>query len=189
MTLAPRIRRVALVAGCMAVPVLALAACVGPFRQHPVGNRHVPEPLKAVDLTRYLGRWYEIARYEQSFEKDCEAATATYSLMPDGKISIVNACRAPDGRERVAHARAYVLPHTGNAKLKVSFFGPFYIGNYWVMDHAEDYAWAIVGDPSGRYLWLLDRQANPSPAEVDALIARTAALGYDTAMLRRTRQP
>jgi apolipoprotein D and lipocalin family protein len=71
----------------------------------------------------------------------------------------------------------------------VSFFGPFFVGNYWVMDHADDYAWTIVGEPSGKYLWILTRQATPPQAEKDALVARVAALGYDTKMLRFTRQP
>lgn len=182
-------KRAALIAAGLAVPAVLLAGCVGPLRPHPVGNPDVPQPRKAVDLTRYLGHWYEIARYEQFFEKDCEAATADYTLRPDGKIGIVNGCRKPNGKWQDAKARAYVLPDTGNAKLKVSFFGPFFIGNYWVMDHADDYSWSIVGDPSGRYLWLLDRRPNPPQAEVAALIARAAALGYDTAMLRMTRQP
>lgn len=184
-----RLGRAATIAAGLALPAVLLAGCVGPLRQHPIGNPHVPQPLKSVDLSRYLGRWYEIARYEQVFEKDCEAATATYSLLPSGRIAIVNACEGPDGRPRVARARAYVVPGSGNAKLKVSFFWPLYIGNYWIMDHADDYAWAIVGDPSGRYLWLLDRRAVPTAAEVEALYARARALGYDTAMLRRTRQP
>lgn len=182
-------KRAALVAAGLAVPAVLLAGCVGPLRQHPVGNSAVPEPRRAVDLNRYLGRWYEIARYEQFFEKDCDGVTADYTLLPNGRVGIVNGCRKPDGKHSDARARAYVLPNSGNAKLKVSFFGPFFIGNYWVLDYADDYAWAIVGDPSGRYLWLLDRRPNPPEAEVAALIARAAALGYDTSMLRMTRQP
>jgi apolipoprotein D and lipocalin family protein len=75
-----------------------------------------------------------------------------------------------------------------NAKLKVSFFGPFY-GDYWILDHADDYSWSIVGEPSGRYLWILDRDAAPPEAEVRRLIDRARSLGYDTSMLLRTVQP
>ena len=182
-------KRAALIAAGLAVPAVLLAGCVGPLRQHPVGNAAVPEPRKSVDLTRYLGRWYEIARYEQFFEKDCDGVTADYTLLANGRVGIVNGCRRPDGKRRDAKARAYVLPRSGNAKLKVSFFGPFFIGNYWVMDHAEDYSWAIVGDPSGRFLWLLDRRPNPPEAEVALLVAQAAALGYDTSLLRMTKQP
>ena len=75
-----------------------------------------------------------------------------------------------------------------NAKLKVSFFGPFY-GDYWVLDHADDYSWSIVGEPSGRYLWILNRKATPPEAEVQRLIGRVRELGYDTTMMLRTKQP
>ena len=74
-----------------------------------------------------------------------------------------------------------------NAKLKVSFFGPFF-GDYWIMDHADDYSWAIVGEGSGKYLWLLSRRV-PTPADREALTARAKALGYDVGMLRQTKQP
>lgn len=171
------------------LPLVALAGCGVFFQQHAVGNTHVPAPAKPVSIQAYLGRWYEIARYEQSFQKGCEGVTADYSLKPSGKLSIVNTCREPDGRIRQAKALAYVIPDTGNTQLKVSFFGPFYIGNYWILDHAEDYAWAIVGDPSGRYLWILARKPVLPSAEVDALIARVQALGYDTSTLLRTQQP
>ncbi len=177
------------------LPMLLLAGTagflVGCATARPSGNRTVPEPAKPVDLTRYLGKWYEMARYEAGFEKDCEAATADYALRPDGLVQVVNSCRqdAPDGPVRTARARARIVPNSGNAKLKVSFFGPFFVGNYWVMDHADDYAWTIVGEPTGKYLWILTRDATPGQAEKDALVARVAGLGYDTGMLRFTRQP
>jgi apolipoprotein D and lipocalin family protein len=106
-------------------------------------------------------------------------------------VAVVNSCRqgAPDGKLRVARARARVVPGSANAKLKVSFFGPFFVGNYWVMDHADDYGWTIVGEPSGKYLWILTREPTPDRAMRDALVARVASLGYDTRMLRFTRQP
>jgi len=164
---------------------------VGAATGQPCGNRAVPAPAKPVDLARYLGRWFEMARYEASFERGCEAATAEYALRPDGLIAVVNSCRqgAPDGRQRVARARARAVPGSDNAKLKVSFFGPFFIGNYWVLDHADDYGWTIVGEPSGKYLWILTRAPTPDRAMRDALVARVAELGYDTGMLRFTRQP
>ena len=76
-----------------------------------------------------------------------------------------------------------------NAKLKVSFFGPFFFGDYWVLDHAEDYSWSVVGEPSGKYLWLLCREATPAEAVKVALVRRATELGYDVSMLRMTRQP
>lgn len=166
--------------------LLAGCAALGP--KHPVGNTAVPQPAKPVELGKYLGRWYEIARYEQSFQKGCEGVSADYALREDGKISVRNACRKPDGKISIANGKAKIVDPVTNAKLKVSFFGPFY-GDYWVLDRADDYSWAIVGEPSGRYLWLLAREATPAPDKIEAQIARARALGYHTSMLIRTRQP
>jgi apolipoprotein D and lipocalin family protein len=179
-------------AGKLLLTVLALALVSGcsTLDKGPVGNTAVPQPAKAVDIDRYLGRWYELARYEAGFQKDCEGVTADYSLSAPGKIKVINSCRkgSLDGKADQATGKAKVVEGSNNAKLRVSFFGPFY-GDYWVLDRADDYSWAIVGEPSGRYLWLLNRKANPGKAELDAMKARAAALGYDVALLRITRQP
>lgn len=171
----------------VAVSAVGLIAAICAPRRHPVGNREVPNPIKPVDLNRYLGRWYELARYEQFFQKDCDEVVATYSMRPDGLVNITNECRQLDGSMRSADARARILPGSANAKLKVSFLGPFYIGNYWVLDHSDDYAWSIVGDPTGRYLWILHRDAAPGAETIKTLVLRAEALGYDTSMLRFTR--
>lgn len=165
-----------------------VVGCVALQSPHPVGNKSVPEPLRTVDLNRYLGRWYEIARYEQSFQKGCEGVTADYALSGQGKISVVNRCRKPDGRISEARGRAKVVDRATSAKLKVSFFGPFW-GNYWILDHGDDYSWSIVGEPSGRYLWILAREPKPPEALVQELTQRVKAMGYDTSMLLRTTQP
>ena len=148
----------------------------------------MPEPAKPVEISRYLGRWYELARYEQGFQKDCEGVSADYARREDGMISVLNRCRKPDGTIKDAKGRAKIVDPATNAKLKVSFFGPFY-GDYWVLDHADDYSWSIVGEPSGRYLWILSRDATPGQARLNELIGRVRALGYDTSMLRITQQP
>ncbi len=179
------IRTSPLAAVCLA---LLLQGCAALGSKHPVGNAAVPQPAKSVEIERYLGRWHEIARYEQGFQKECDGVTADYSRRDDGDIKVVNTCRKPDGRITDAVGKAKIVDLVTNAKLKVSFFGPFY-GDYWVLDRAEDYSWAIVGEPSGRYLWLLAREPVPSPAATQAMIARARALGYDTGMLRMTRQP
>lgn len=166
----------------------ALGGCATLFSKHPVGNQAVPQPAKPVELSRYLGRWYEVARYEQGFQKDCDGVSADYALRDDGMIAVINTCRKPDGAIKQAKGKAKVVDTATGAKLKVSFFGPFY-GDYWVLDHADDYSWAIVGEGSGRYLWLLSRDASPGQARIDAMIARAGAMGYDTAMLRITKQP
>lgn len=169
---------------------VALSACAT-FQRGPVGNTAVPQPARSVDLTRYAGRWYEIGRYEAGFQRGCEAVTATYSLREDGLVSVVNACRQDglNGELRSVEGKAKVVEGSGNAKLKVSFFGPFYLGDYWVLDHAEDYSWSIVGEPSGRYLWLLSRAPQPSPRVRETITNRASALGYDLSILRPTQQP
>jgi apolipoprotein D and lipocalin family protein len=163
-----------------------LTACAG--SPGPVGNRAVPQPAKAVKLNRYLGRWYEMARYEAPFQRGYEAVTADYALRPDGMIRVINSCRqdSPDGKSKRATGRAKIIPGSNNAKLKVSFFGPFY-GDFWVLDRDQEYRWAIVGEPSGRYLWLLTLEAKPG-AETRALIeTRVRGLGYDWSLVRQTR--
>ena len=158
------------------------------YRRHPVGNRSVPEPAKPVDLERYLGRWFELARYDQRYEKGCDGVTADYSKRSDGSITVLNRCRKPDGRTEEARGRAKVVDARTNAKLKVSFFGPFY-GDYWVLDHADDYSWSIVGEPSGRYLWILTRVATPPETEAAQLIKKVEQMGYDSTLLVRPQQP
>jgi apolipoprotein D and lipocalin family protein len=177
-----------MIAGGLASVAIALVGGAQLLSRHPVGNRSVPQPAKSVDLQRYLGRWYEIARYEQWFQKGCEAVTADYSLRLDGSIDVVNRCRKPDGTAGKARGRAKVVDKATYAKLKVSFFGPFY-GDYWVLDHADDYSWSIVGEPSGRYLWILAREPTPPEAKVTDLIRRVQSMGYDTSRLLRTKQP
>jgi apolipoprotein D and lipocalin family protein len=164
---------------------------VGCAISRPRSNAGVPQPARPVDLNRYLGRWYEMARYDSWFEHDDEAVTADYALRTDGLIQVINTSRRDDASRqvRVARGRARAVEGSGNAKLKVSFFGPFFLGNYWVLDHAEDYSWSIVGEPSGRYLWILTREARPDPARRAELVGRTQAFGYDTSRLHFTRQP
>lgn len=168
--------------------VFLVAGCASP----PV-NRVLPAPLETVsgvDLDRYLGRWYEIARLENAFEKDCEGVTADYAMREDGSIEVVNTCRigAPDGRARAARGRARIVDGSEGAKLEVSFFGPFW-GDYWIIDLTEDYARSIVGEPSGRYLWILSRTPTISDASRADAMTRLEAMGYDTSALYFTRQP
>jgi apolipoprotein D and lipocalin family protein len=175
--------------GLGAVASAAAVAAAFLIERHPVGNVSVPEPAKSVDLQRYLGLWFEIARYDQRFERSCAAGvTATYSLRADGTIDVVNRCRRSDGSMKEARGRAKIVDGITNAKLKVSFFGPFY-GDYWVLDHADDYSWSIVGEPSGRYLWILSRRSNPGQGAIEELVGRAQELGYDTKQLIHTQQP
>lgn len=174
--------------GSALAAVVALSACAT-LQHGPVGNPAVPQPSKPVELSRYLGLWYEIGRYENGFERGCEAVTAEYSLRGDGLLGVLNSCRqgAVDGPVKTSEGRARIVPNSDGAKLKVSFFGPFFLGDYWVLERADDYSWSIVGEPSGRYLWLLSREARPSAETRTTIMNRTAALGYDLSLVRETR--
>lgn len=169
------------------LPLIAGALLAACSTTGPVGNASVPQPAKAVELNRYLGHWFELARYENRFETDCEGVTADYSLRDDGMVKVINTCRqgSVDGTIKAVEGRAKVVPGSGNAKLNVSFFGPFY-GDYWVLDHAPDYAWSIVGEPSGRYLWILTRTAKPSDQTRKMLVNKARSFGYDVGLLRWT---
>lgn len=154
------------------------AACATP----PPVNRGSAAPLAAVahvDLDRYKGLWHEAARLPNGFERDCVAATATYTPRADGLIGVRNVCTKTDRSTSSVDGRAKIADAQSNAKLKVSFFGPFFLGDYWVIDLAPDYAWAIVGEPSGRFLWVLTRAPRVTDAEKAALTARVRALGYE----------
>jgi len=179
-------------------PLLALPACVG--SPGPVGNTAVPAPAKPVALDAYLGTWFEYARYEAPFQTGCEGVTADYSLRDtsgDAILRVVNSCYKGglDGEFEQSTGRAKIVEGTDGAQLKVSFFGPFY-GDYWVLDRGEPdtgtdglYPWSIVGEPSGRYLWILTREARPDAAMRTMLEARVRELGYDWSLVRFTQHP
>lgn len=181
------LKRPSIILIAAAICVLGLSACAT-LQRGPSGNPDVPLPTRAVDLNRYAGLWYEIGRYENGFERGCEGVTAQYTVRDDGLVGVLNTCRqgATTGPVKTSQGKAKVVEGSGNARLKVSFFGPFYLGDYWVLDHADDYSWSIVGEPSGRYLWLLSRTAQPSPQVRDAILTRAQALGYDLALIRAT---
>lgn len=148
------------------------------------------EVVTSVDLDRYLGRWYEIASYPAWFQKECTATTADYSLREDGFIKVVNSCRKSslDGKLKQAKGRAKVVDTTTNAKLKVSFFWPFW-GPYWIIDLDPDYQWAVVGTPNRKYLWILSRTPQMDEAVYEEILSRLQAQRFDPARLNRTLQP
>ena len=119
-------------------------------------------PVARIELEPYLGLWHEQARLPNSFERGCVRATAQYGQRDDGLISVVNMCYQEFGETRDARGRARIVGEGGEGKLKVSFFGPFW-ADYWVLERAPDYSWSIVGEPEGRYLWLLTRAERLTP--------------------------
>lgn len=148
------------------------------------------ETVAKVDLERYAGTWYEIASFPQSFQAGCTATVATYTARPDGEIDVLNSCRKDslDGKEKSASGRARVTDRSTNARLEVSFFGPFW-GDYWVIDLAEDYSFAVVGHPGRDYLWILSRTPTMDEGTFQAILGRLQAASYETSRLERTLQP
>jgi apolipoprotein D and lipocalin family protein len=148
-----------------------------------------PSVVEKVDIDRYAGTWYEIARYPHSFEKGCVDVTATYTLRDDGKINVLNKCRKDsfDGKEKSANATAWVADPATNAKLKVRFFWPFSAA-YWIIDLDPDYQWALVSHPSRKYLWILSRTPKMDDDLYSELLVRLQTRGFDTAMLYKTPQ-
>lgn len=147
------------------------------------------EVVPYVDLQRYLGLWYEIATIPQRFQKGCVGVTAEYSLPKNGDIQVVNTCvkETLDGEVRSVRGRARVVDKRTNAKLKVTFFWPFW-GAYWIIGLDADYRWAVVGHPSRDYLWILCRTPQMSEALYAQLLAFIAEKGYDVTRIRKTLQ-
>jgi apolipoprotein D and lipocalin family protein len=168
--------------------LIALTAVVGAVQAaaSSPGLRTVP----TVDLERYLGTWYEIASYPAWFQKNCTAVTADYTQRDDGLIQVVNSCRKKtlDGKLKRSKGRAKIVDTESNAKLKVSFFGPFW-GPYWIIDLDENYQWAVVGVPDRRYLWILSRTPQMDEKIYSGILDRLVDQGYDPSRLNKTLQP
>jgi len=163
-----------------------LLAAAAIFAATTIGERADLEVVPRVDLDRYVGRWYEIARLPNRFEKKCAGSvTATYSLRADGKIEVVNRCRKSSGDYTTATGKAKIVDKTTNAKLKVTFFWPFY-GDYWILDLGDNYEYAVVGAPNRKYLWILSRNRQMDESLYRRLLAKMAARGFKTEQMIKT---
>lgn len=168
--------------------VLALGACAATAPALPP-----PETVAQVDLRRYAGTWHEIARIPNGFQdgggRHCVAVTATYTPNPDGTVGVLNRCRdaAQGGREVAAEGWARPA-EPGNAKLRVTFFWPFF-GDYWVIGLDPEYRWAVVGDPERERLWILSRTPAMRAGDYSAALAIARREGFDTRRLQPTPQP
>ena len=161
--------------------VLVLAGCVGrPDNIVPVSN---------FDTTRYLGKWYEIARLDHSFERGLSQVTADYSLRQDGGLKVLNrGYKDADTKWKEAEGKAYFVDKKDVGYLKVSFFGPFY-GSYIVFDlDQRDYSYSMISGPDKSYLWLLSRTPTMDPALQQRLIEKARGLGFDTSKLIYVKQ-
>jgi apolipoprotein D and lipocalin family protein len=149
--------------------------------------------VDTVDLARYAGEWFEVARLPNQFQRECVGdVRARYSRRPDGRLDVINSCRTEDGETTEARGVARVADEETSAKLEVRFapavlsFLPFVWGDYWILGLADDYAWAVVGSPDRKYLWILSR----TPALDDRAFERALDVasdnGFDVARLIRT---
>lgn len=143
--------------------------------------------VASVDLARYAGAWYEIALLPNRFQKQCVADTQARYRLDGERVEVINRCRKADGSVDDIKGRAKVVDGSGNAKLRVSFFWPFY-GDYWVLALDADYRQVLVGAPSRKYAWVLSRTPQMDEAALEALLQRAAELGFDKAAFRRTPQ-
>jgi len=149
-----------------------------------IGCTGIPENIKPVDnfeLEKYLGKWYEIARLDHSFERGLSRVTADYSMREDGGVRVLNrGYSEQDNKWDEAEGKAYFVNSPGQGYLKVSFFGPFY-GSYIVFDLDQDnYQYSLISGPDKSYLWILARQPELDEAIKDRLIQKAAAAGFAT---------
>ncbi|OGW39111.1 MAG: lipocalin [Nitrospirae bacterium GWC2_56_14] len=146
----------------------------------------IPENVKPVDnfnVHSYLGKWYEIARLDHSFERGLTRVTAEYALREDGGLKVTNrGYSAKDDRWKEAVGKAFFVEEPSKGYLKVSFFGPFY-GSYVIIDLDKDYRYSLVCGPDTSYLWILSRTPEMQAEVKDRLIRKAAALGFDTSRL------
>jgi len=169
-------------------PVLTCLLCCLIALAQPVQADRLPLPtVSSVDVARYAGPWYEIALLPNRFQRQCVSDTqARYSL--DGeRLEVINRCRKADGEIARVKGHAKVVADSGNAKLRVSFFWPFY-GDYWILDLDPDYRHVLVGEPGRQYAWILARESQIAPEQLERLLVRAAELGFDRSRFRFTTQ-
>ena len=144
------------------------------------------EVVPHVELEKYLGKWYEIAHLPAKFQEGCNETTATYTLSKDGSISVLNQS-IKNGKMKQAKGKAKVVDRKSNAKLKVTFFWPFY-GDYWIIALGNDYDYAVVGTPNRKYLWILSRTPQMDDKLYSQLIEYAKSKGFDVNKLIKTLQ-
>lgn len=145
--------------------------------------------VENLDIEKYLGTWYEIARFDHSFERDLVGVTATYSMRKDGKIAVLNQGykNTLDGKHSKAKGKAKIPNPNEPAKLKVSFFLFFY-GDYFVLELGENYEYAMIGSSSPNYFWILSRTPQIDEKTYNMLIENAKKRGYDVSKIIKVEQ-
>ena len=168
---------------------LLLTACSSPQEKNP------PQlvTVKQVDLKKYIGLWYEIAKIPNSFQNHCTyGTTAEYKIDDDGDIIVTNSCYDDEGKIDVAEGLAKVVDKNTNAKLEVSFFSilgirPFW-GDYWIIGLDENYRWAVVGTPSRKYGWILSRTPKLPDDTIEEIFSLLKSQNYNPADFEMSKQ-
>lgn len=164
----------------------------------PTSAAQAPGPLVTIpslDVPRYMGTWFEIAKYPNRFQKMCVADTrAEYQLQPAGTVQVTNRCRMANGEMNAAVGEARQIGPATSPKLEVRFAPawlsllPFVWGNYWVIDLDEAYQLVAVGEPKREFLWILSRTPTVNAAAYDALVTRLQRQGFEPSRLESTPQ-
>lgn len=176
--------------------LLAAALCAGNAHAQAAPAAVPPlQPIASLDLPRYLGTWYEIAKYPNKFQKKCARNTrADYQAQPDGSVQVLNRCTLADGQPTEALGAARQVGPADSPKLQVRFapawlsFLPMVWGNYWVIDLDPQYQLVAVSEPEREFLWVLSRSPQVEAGAYQALLARLARQGFDTQRLERSPQ-
>jgi apolipoprotein D and lipocalin family protein len=178
-------------------PILILAALLlSPVAFADSAQKTPLDTVPSIDVGRYMGKWYEVARLPNPFQNMCESdVTAMYSQMHDGKLKVINVCKKSDGSiTSVEGSARQARSSQQNSKLQVRFapawlsWLPVVWGDYWVIDLAADYSYAVVGEPNREYLWVLSRTPKIEPALYEKIVEGIAAKGFDIAKLQKTLQ-
>jgi len=148
-----------------------------------------PSVVSTVDLNRYMGMWYEIARLPNYFERKLKCTSANYTLRDDGRITVLNKGYYLTDPQKSTSARgvAWIPDRNSPAKLKVQFFWPF-SGDYWIMELDKEYRYVLVGDPSHKYLWILAREKEMDEQTYNMLLSKAVENGYDVKSIIRIEQ-
>jgi len=154
-----------------------------------VNLQKVPSVVSTVDLKRYMGMWYEIARLPNYFERKLKCTSANYTLRDDGRITVLNKGYYLTDPQKSTSARgvAWIPDRNSPAKLKVQFFWPF-SGDYWIMELDKEYRYVLVGDPSHKYLWILAREKEMDEQTYNMLLSKAVENGYDVKSIIRVEQ-
>jgi|GEM_PF-75951 len=170
--------------------IFFLAAFFSSLQSYGIANKPPPETVSFVDLNRYMGAWYEIARLPFTQQEGCYNTTAKYSLNPNGTVKVINRCRKGgfEGPESTAIAKAKVADTVSNAKLKVKFFVLAPWGDYWIIRLGKDYEYAVVSQPDRKYLWILSRNATMEAGLYEDIVKSLEADHFNVALLEKTPQ-